>query len=180
MTAIIFSIIFALFNNSNLKDKTFIMSFEEQSKLPVFDETETCSGLLIVKYPLSYVYKHYYDENEETIVSNGEIVKIISTPKNKFDDEQIIYKKQSEFFTKKDLETYNYKNIVIINKNKVYYNEVLLKMIMQDGDIFKNVEILYYEPSYRIKYIKYETNTGVRVSLYPSFQERVNFELFIF
>lgn len=175
MTSILFSIIFALFNNTNLKDKTFIMSFKEHSKLPVFDEIESSNGLLLAKYPLSYVYKHYYDEMEETISSNGKIVKITNTPKNDFDDEQINYRNQDDFFTKKDLDLAlkNYQSIVIIKKNKIYFNEICFVMSFDDKSLFKNIEVSYNEPSYLFNYINYETKTGVKVNIVPSFQARI-------
>lgn len=173
MASIIFYILFGYFNDtSNL---AFMMSFEEESVLPVFNQVEKSTGILIAKQPLSYIYKHYYTDYVETIVSNGVDVKIINTYNNQFDPEQIVLKKQKDFFTKEDLKEVfkSFDSFTLIKVNMKHYVRVLLNAKLLENPYFKSFEIMYYEPSLKFKYIKYETKTGVKVSIYPSLQQRI-------
>jgi len=180
MSLLIFSIIFGLFDVN--KDKLFVMSYEQESELPVLSRKEQNNGLLIAKYPMSYIYKNDYDTHTDLIISDGNKVNIKSIPNNEFDKIQEIIKEQNEFFKFKDLDKAfsNTSSFILLRKNLKYFNKVRIIASFEEDTYFDSVDIEYYEPSYKFKHIKYITKSRVKVSIYPNFQARLDFKDNIF
>lgn len=180
MSVLLLSILFNLFNLDN--KKIYLMSYKQITELPVLSRKEHNNGLIIVKYPLSYIYKNVYDTHTDLIISNGNKVNIKSIPNNEFDKVQNIVKDQKELFNIEDLSK-NFdtaSSFVLIKKNLKYFNLVSIKANFEDDTYFKSIDIEYYEPSFKFKHIKYLTKSNVKISIYPIFQARVNFKDNIF
>jgi len=180
MSLLILSILFNLFNIDD--KKIFVMSYTQISELPILSRKEQNNGLLMVKYPLSYIYKNDYDTHTDLIIGNGEKVSIKSIPNNEYDKTQIIIKDQKEFFKLEDLSKSfdTASDFSLTKKNLKYFKLVSIKANFKDDPYFQSIDIEYYEPSFKFKHIKYITKSNVKVSIYPNYQARLDFKDNIF